>query len=608
MVICKNKLPNQSFIKKVGGGTINLNQNPENEELNNLKAQITNSLIFGCITLLIFFIAILGLKYFLQTPIYNEIYFLILGWFTYNYLFIYIFKKRRINLKIIKRLYFIKYIVDLLFMTGIFYYIGGILWIGAIFFTFTILYSSILSTPKEGLIITLFAFTCYSSIVLLEYFGLIPYMVFFKLTPYLYKDSQYVITTTLVVGLVFFSIFLTGKSFARGLKQRSAELAQAKKKLEWSNKLEEEVKLQTQELKKSKDQLSILYQISRSISSTLELDNILKVILDFSVKISGANRGSVMLLDEKKNVFFIKAAYNLSEKIIREITFAKDENTIGWVVKNKKPLYIKDLEQDKRFSKKEGIDYKLKQLLMVPIIIEGEVKGVINLDNNTSFTTDTINLLKSFSEQVAVAINNARLYQKIQDSYFEIVKALAQAIEAKDPYTHGHSARVMEYAVSIAQKLGLPEEEIELLRYAAILHDIGKIGVRGIILNNPDGLTNEEYDEIKKHAAIGENIVQPIELLQPIRPLIRHHHEWYNGKGYPYGLSGENIPLGARILAIADAYDAMKSDRPYRRALTEETAIQELKRGSGTQFDSKIVEIFLEILKQNLSEDGPLTN
>ncbi|GAH06384.1 unnamed protein product, partial [marine sediment metagenome] len=232
------------------------------------------------------------------------------------------------------------------------------------------------------------------------------------------------------------------------------------------------------------------------------------------------------------------------------------------------------------------IDYNIKQLLIVPIIIGNKVIGVINLDN-VFYIKDIINLLESFSEQAAVAINNARLYQKIQDSYFEIVKALAQAIEVKDPYTHGHSERVMQYTVLIAQKLGLPEEEKESLKYATILHDIGKIGVRGIVLNNPNGLTGEEYDEIKEHPLVGEDIIKPIELLQPIRPLIRHHHEWYNGKGYPDGLSGENIPLGARILAVADAYDAMKSDRPYRKALTEETAIQELRQGSGTQFEPK---------------------
>lgn len=303
-----------------------------------------------------------------------------------------------------------------------------------------------------------------------------------------------------------------------------------------------------------------------------------------------------MLLDKKKHIFSIKIPYDKSEKNIDKITFAENENTIGWVVKNKKFLYIEDLENDKHFSKIKIIRRRIKQLLIIPIIVEDKVIGVINLEN-TSLGPDTIDLLRSFSEGAAVAVNNARLYQKIQDSYFEITKALAQAIEAKDPYTHGHSERVMEYAVQIAQKLDLPEEEKELLKYAAMLHDIGKIGVRGIVLNNPNGLTNEEYDEIKKHPAVGEGIIQPIELLQPIRQFIKHHHEWYNGKGYPDGLSGENIPLGARILAVTDAYDAMKSDRPYRKALTEETAIQELKRGSSTQFDPKIVEIFLEILK-----------
>lgn len=483
-------------------------------------------------------------------------------------------------------------------MTTIFYYIGGAFWIGAIFYVFVILYASFLSTPKEGFAITLITFVSYSFIVLLEYFNLLPHKGLFKLTPSLYQNGQYIIATILLTGVAFTLIFITGKNFAQTLKQKNVELTQAKKELEeLSNKLEERVRFRTLELKKSKDQLSVLYQISRTISSTLKLDDILQTILDFSIKISGADRGSIMLLDKKKRIFFIKIPYSKSEKNIDKITFSENENTIGWVVKNKKFLYIEDLENDKHFSKIKIILRQIKQLLIIPIIVEDKVKGVINLEN-TSLNPDTIDLLMSFSEGAAVAINNARLYQKIQDSYFEIAKALSQAIEAKDPYTHGHSARVVEYTVLIAQKLDLQEEEKELLKYAAMLHDIGKIGVRGIVLNNPKGLTGEEYDEIKKHPLVGESIIKPIELLQPIRPLIKHHHEWYNGKGYPDGLSGENIPLGARILAVADAYDAMKSDRPYRKALTEETAIQELKRGNGTQFEPKIVEVFLEILKQ----------
>jgi len=577
--------------------TINQNQYPENEELSRLKIKMITGLTIGYIMLLIFFIAFLVSKYFFKIPIHNTLFFLNSGCFLYMYLVQYFFKKRRVEPKMMKKLHFANYITALLFVTGIFHYTGGILWIGDIFFIVIILYAGLLSAPREGLIISLLGFTCYSTIVLMEYFDIIPYVGFFKLTPYLYKDSQYVIITILLTGVIFFLVFFTGKHFSQRLEQRSVELAKAKQVLEeWSNKLEKKVKLRTQELEKSKDKLSILYNISRVISSTLKLDNILKVLLDFSVKISGANRGSVMLLDEKKNIFSIKVAYNINEKVIRETTFAKDENTFGWVVKNKKPLYIKDFEQDRRFSKKEMVDYKIKQLLMVPIIIEKKVKGIICLDN-ASFTTDIINLLTSFSEQVAVAINNARLYQKIQDSYFEIVKALAQAIEAKDPYTHGHSERVMQYSLIIAEKFNLSKEEKESLKYAAILHDIGKIGVRGIILNNPDRLTVSEYDEVKKHTIIGENIIRPIELLRTIKPLIRHHHEWYNGKGYPDGLSKGDIPLGSRILAVADAYDAMKSDRPYRKAFSEEKAIQEFKQGNGSQFDPKVVEVFLEILK-----------
>jgi len=587
---------------------MDLNQEPENEELKNLKTNMITALTIGYIMLLIFLIAFLVSKYFFKIPIYNELFFLFSGCFLYLYLVQYILKKRRMKPKLIKRIHFANYIAALLFVTGIFHYTGGILWIGCIFFIIIILYSSILSTPREGLIIALFGFTCYSSIVLLEYFDIIPYVGFFKLTPYLYKDSQYVIITTLLIGFTFFLIFFTGKNFTQKLRQRSAELAQAKKELEeWSSRLEEKVGLRTRELKKSKDQLSVLYQIFRSISSTLKLDDILQTILDFSIKISGAGRGSIMLLDKKKRIFFIKIPYDKSEKNIDKITFAENENTIGWVVKNKKFLYIEDLENDKRFSKIKIIRRRIKQLLIIPIIVEDKVIGVINLEN-TSLSPDTIDLLMSFSEGAAVSINNAHLYKKIKDSYFEIVKALAQAIEAKDPYTHGHSERVMKYSLAIAPRFGLSKEEKESLRFAAILHDIGKIGVRGIILDNPDGLTNEEYDEIKKHTLIGENIIQPVELLQSIRPLIKYHHEWYNGKGYPDGLSGENIPLGARILAVSDAYDAMESDRPYRKALTEETAIQELKRGSGSQFDPKIVEIFLEILKQNSSGDGPSMN
>ncbi len=588
----------QIYHGKKETGIINQEQNFENGKIDKIKTKLIIDFTFSCFTLSVFFVVTLILKYLFQIFLYTEIFFLILGWAVYSCLARCFIKKKKLGLKTLRYLDFAHYVIALIFVTAIFYYTGGAFWIGAIFYVFIILYASFLSTPKEGFIITLFTFASYVFIVLSEYFNLLPHKGLFDLTPSLYQDNQYIITTILLIGIAFTLIFITGTNFARILKVKNEELEQNRKILkEFNERLEEKVSHRTQELKNSKDQLSVLYQISRTVNSTLKLDDILQTILDFSIKISNADRGSIMLLDKKNHIFFVKIPYDKSEKNIDKIIFPENENTVGWVVKNKKPLYIEDLENDKQFTKIEVIHRRIKQLFIIPVIVKEKVIGIINLEN-TSLTPETIDLLKSFAEGAATAINNANLYQKIQESYFEIVKALAHAIEAKDPYTHGHSARVVEYANSIAQKMNLQEEEKELLKYAAILHDIGKIGVSGLILNAPRNLTDEEYNEIKKHPSIGENIIQHVTLLKPIKPIILHHHEWYNGNGYPHGLSGEKIPLCSRILAVADVYDAIKSDRPYRKALTDDAVIRELKNGSGTQFDPKIVEIFLEIIKQ----------
>lgn len=233
-----------------------LNKNPENEELENIKSRLITDFTYSSIILLIFFIVALILKYFFHIAVYNEIYFLILGWFTYNYLNLYIFKKRRISLKTIKKIDFFHHITALLFVTGIFYYTGSILWIGAVFYIFIILFASILSPPKESLIITFIASVFYSLTVLLIYLDIIPYKEFFTFASSLYQNSQYVITTTLVMVVVFFSIFSTGKNFAQALIQKNIELTQTKKKLEeLSNKLEGKVRLRTLELKKVNEDL-----------------------------------------------------------------------------------------------------------------------------------------------------------------------------------------------------------------------------------------------------------------------------------------------------------------------------------------------------------------
>ena len=203
--------------------------------------------------------------------------------------------------------------------------------------------------------------------------------------------------------------------------------------------------------------------------------------------------------------------------------------------------------------------------------------------------------------------------RKIRASFLNSITALAYALEAKDTYTSGHSQRVTEIAVAIAQELGLPQESIEKIRvsglihdisisqesiekirFAGLIHDIGKIGIKESILNKPGKLTDEEYRHIKSHPEVGERILAPIVEDKEILEIVRHHHERYDGKGYPDGLKAERIPLGARILAVADTYDAMTSERPYREAMSIETACNEIKRCKGTQFDPAVADAFLK--------------
>jgi putative two-component system response regulator len=198
---------------------------------------------------------------------------------------------------------------------------------------------------------------------------------------------------------------------------------------------------------------------------------------------------------------------------------------------------------------------------------------------------------KIFEKTSELIEKNARLRLIMLNT----VQSLVHTLEAKDKRTEGHSKRVALLAVLLAKRLGFPETSVEQLRLSGILHDIGKIGVREECLNKRGKLTGQEYDEIKKHPLISERILEPIEELREILPGIRHHHERYDGRGYPHGLKGEDIPQYARILAMADCYDAMTSDRPYRSALTVEKALKEMRVNAGKQFDPQLVPVFLDI-------------
>lgn len=242
---------------------------------------------------------------------------------------------------------------------------------------------------------------------------------------------------------------------------------------------------------------------------------------------------------------------------------------------------------------------QLSALMCVPLRTNEESIGFLAafaFNEKRSFVEGKRKMLSVLGGRASAAIENARLYTELQSSFMQTIQAFANLLEDKDPYTHGHSHRVSKYAVMIAEGLGLSPREVATIRDSALMHDIGKLGIRYEDLNKAEPLTEGEYEMFKSHTTRGKWILEPIEFLHPLIPGVYHHHERWDGKGYPLGLAGEEIPLMGRVLAIADTYDAMTSHRAYRRALPHDVAIREILAFSGTQFDPDLVPIFVRAI------------
>jgi response regulator RpfG family c-di-GMP phosphodiesterase len=215
-----------------------------------------------------------------------------------------------------------------------------------------------------------------------------------------------------------------------------------------------------------------------------------------------------------------------------------------------------------------------------------------------AFDASERRLLGIFATQVAASLDNSRLYKALKDQNRQTIEALAEAIEARDAYTYGHSRQVTRYAVRLAQEIGLSAERIELMDFAGLLHDVGKIGIRDYVLLKPGALSDEEFAVMKRHPAIGVKIIERVNGLRATLPIIEGHHERVDGKGYPHGLKGEAIPLEARILAIADSFEAMTADRAYRPAMETERALKILLDGRGTHWEPSLVDCFVELIRR----------
>lgn len=359
--------------------------------------------------------------------------------------------------------------------------------------------------------------------------------------------------------------------------------------------------LQNEIIHKNKEILTI-YNISKLLSSTIEIDSVFNLIVNEVCKIFDANFCVLRLFDYSKKKLVLRAYTGkffdgVSENEIQKYTNYNAE-LIQDIIKSRK--IVQNAAPDpnwltENINKTKFEFDQVTNIATIPISSKQEVLGVISLGTRDRIAHKSINILMSVANNAAVAIDNATLYENSKKYFLKTIEALIAAVEAKDKYTEGHSRRVAKYSEIIAKTFELPKNIIENLRVAGILHDIGKIGISDNILLKPGKLTDEEYEEIKQHPIISNRILYSVGLSDITMKAISCHHERYDGKGYPFGLTGDDMDIECQIIGVADAFDAMTSTRSYREALTLKAAILELVKHKGTQFGPTVVDVIEKI-------------
>ena len=345
-------------------------------------------------------------------------------------------------------------------------------------------------------------------------------------------------------------------------------------------------------------ELSALSKIGEMLNSTLNLNELVFSLLENVEKyFYNVKHVSLCFLNEDKNK--LHCFYNNNQDVSSFSYKLQKNGFFSDIIKSRAIVYKNGLTNKVKTPFHKYIK-KIESYIALPMVVDNNAIGILFCMNKKEqdFNEHDASFFSSIASQIAMTVQNIELYEKRKLTLISTVKALAQAIEAKDPYTKGHSERVTEYSVLIAEALKLPADVVDKVRLAGLLHDIGKIGIHDNILLKPGKLTDDEFFEIQKHPEIGEEILKYIEDMREILPGIRNHHERLDGNGYPDGLDDHKIPLLGRIIAVADAFDAMTSDRPYRKALKVDKAVQELKEFSGSQFDAKLVNLFIAEYKK----------
>lgn len=366
------------------------------------------------------------------------------------------------------------------------------------------------------------------------------------------------------------------------------------------NRITQELDQKIEQLESSRQLVRrLLTRIGTAIVSYEGIDNILNLIVENTTAALEAQMGSLLLIDGEKQELYLKTRWSSNGPVAPGAHRVRmGEGVPGWVAREGRSLRSVGDPSSLGFANHRGSD---AAILCVPLKLRDHAIGVIAVlrqNPSRAFSEEDESLIASIGSQVAVAIENYRLNLDVERTYLETIRALALAVEAKDPYSAGHSKRVGFYAAKIGEVMGLDQDTLRVLNDAGILHDIGKIGIRDDILLKAAPLTVDEMRIMQQHAVIGEAIVKPVRSLQRVVSIMRHHHERFDGSGYPDGLKAEAIPLGARILSVADSYDAMVTDRPYRKRIGIEEAKAELQRWAGKQYDPVVVDAMLRLIAE----------
>ncbi len=352
------------------------------------------------------------------------------------------------------------------------------------------------------------------------------------------------------------------------------------------------------ELSHKIETIEVMSEIDKTILSTLDPGEIISISVNMIGRIVPCDRCTVRLIDRDKGVLAYAAGFGVDgAKEAESVPF--NETSTMEVIETLRPQYLDNLGKDKGLLPFEANLLKAgyPSHIRVPLVVRSKITGVLNLSSRrtAAFGPEDLATLEKLSAQIVVALENSRLVTDLENLLISTIKTLTETIDAKSPWTRGHSERVTSIALRIAREMGFTKERLRDLEIGGLLHDIGKIGTYEDILNKPGKLTDEERLELHKHPLKGVEILSNIRQFEHIIPVVRHHHESFDGTGYPDGIRGEDIPLEARILTVADTVDAMVSDRPYRKGLAMEVIFDELKKFSGVQFDPDVVSVFLKL-------------